>query len=211
MIQQKKKFMKLTSDLKTKKIMPIIAIAASLLIGSFVFTTNVSAEPSLNKLKATLEGQIDLMKPELETKVKALSTDTKMSMMAILAMHNRYSDKATLRQVMLEVLQEYQGIVMGLMTDSSEMVADSARRLANHRIPVGGLLPYLGLENINDERLSLLESFNDTVEGNAIKLAKAADEGDMAKAANLLAPITSGCVACHDVFRSKPGVSDLLK
>lgn len=203
--------MKLIPDLKTKKVMPIIAIAASLLIGSFVLTTNVSAEPSLNKLKATLEGQIDMMKPELETKVKALSTDTKMSMMAILAMHNRYSDKATLRQVMLEVLQEYQGIVMGLMTDSSEMVADSARRLANHRIPVGGLLPYLGLENINDERLSLLESFNDTVEGNAIKLAKAADEGDMAKAANLLAPITSGCVACHGVFRSKPGVSDLLK
>ena len=198
-------------NLKTKKVMPLISIAAALLLGSFALVSNVNAEPSLDKLKATLQGQIDLMKPELETKVKGLSTDTKMSMMAILAMHNRYSDKATLRQVMLEVLQDYQGIVMGIMTDSSEMAADSARRLANHRIPVGGLLPYLGLENINDERLSLLESFNDTVEGNSIKLAKAADAGDMAKAANLLAPITSGCVACHVVFRSKPGVSELLK
>ena len=211
MIHQNKKFMKLIPNFKAKKVMPFVSITGALLIGSFLFVSSVNAEPSLDKLKATLQSQIDLMKPELETKVKGLSTDTKMSMMAILAMHNRYSDKATLRQVMLEVLQDYQGIVMGLMTDSSEMTADSARRLANHRIPVGGLLPYLGLENINDERLSLLESFNDTVEGNSIKLAKAADEGDMAKAANLLAPITSGCVACHGVFRSKPGVSDLLK
>lgn len=211
MIHQNKKIMKFMPNLKTKKVMPLISIAAALLLGSFALVSNVNAEASLDKLKATLQGQIDLMKPELETKVKGLSTDTKMSMMAILAMHNRYSDKATLRQVMLEVLQDYQGIVMGIMTDSSEMAADSARRLANHRIPVGGLLPYLGLENINDERLSLLESFNDTVEGNSIKLAKAADAGDMAKAANLLAPITSGCVACHVVFRSKPGVSELLK
>ena len=211
MIHQNKKFMKLMPNLKSKKVMPLISITAALLIGSFVFTSSVNAEPSMDKLKATLQSQIDMMKPELETKVKGLSTDTKMSMMAILAMHNRYSDKATLRQVMLEVLQDYQGIVMGLMTDSSEMVADSARRLANHRIPVGGLLPYMGMENINDGRLGLLESFNDTVEGNSIKLAKAADNDDMAKVAELLAPITAGCVACHNVFRSKPGVSDLLK
>jgi len=211
MIQQNKKFMKLMPNLKRNKLMPFISITAALLLGSFVFVSSANAEPSLKELKATLQSQIDLMKPELQTKVKALSTDTKMSLMAILAMHNQYSNKATLRQVMLEVLQDYQGIVMGIMTDSSEMAADSARRLANHRIPVGGLLPYMGMENINDERLSLLESFNDTVEGNSIKLAKAADEGDMAKAANLLAPITSGCVACHNVFRTKPGVSDLLK
>lgn len=182
-----------------------------LLLSLLFFASSVQAEPSMDNLKATMQKQMGLMKPELQEKVKGLSTDTKMAIMAILAMHNRYSDKATLRNVMLEVLQDYQGIVMGIMTDSSELAADSARRLANHRIPIGGLLPYLGMENINDERLSILETFNDTVEGNAIKLAKAADEGDMAKAAGLLAPITSGCVACHNVFRSKPGVSDLLK
>jgi len=208
MTLQKIKFIAM---LKKQKIIPFISITAALIMSSLIFTSNVSADANLDKLKATLQGQIDLMKPELETKVKALSTDTKMSLMAILAMHNRYSDKATLRQVMLEVLHDYQGIVMGLMTDSTEMTADSARRLANHRIPVGGLLPYMGMENITDERLGLLESFNDTVEGNSIKLAKAADEGDMAKAATLLAPITQGCAACHGVFRSKPGVSDLLK
>jgi len=183
-----------------------------LLFGCYVVSSSVYAsDPTIDQLKATMQKQMNLMKPEMKQKVQGLSTDTKMSIMAILAMHNRYSDKATLRQVMLEVLQDYQGIVMGIMTDSSEMTADSARRLANHRIPMGGLLPYLGIENITDERLGILETFNDTVEGNSIKLAKAADEGNMAKAAELLAPITSGCVACHGVFRTKPGVSDFLK
>jgi cytochrome c556 len=196
---------------QNKKIIPLFTLSITLLFSSLSLVSNVSAAPSMNELKATMQKQINLMKPELQTKVKGLSTDTKMAIMAILAMHNRYSDNATLRQVMLEVLHDYQGIVTGLMTDSSELAADSARRLANHRIPIGGLLPYLGLENITNERLSLLETFNDTVEGNSIKLAKAADEGDMVKAASLLAPITSGCVACHGVFRSKPGVSDLLK
>jgi len=211
MIHQYQTVQKLIANLKIKKTSTPVSMAVIMFVISLAITSNSYAAPDMSELKATLQGQIDLMKPELQTKVKALSTDTKMSLMAILAMHNRYSEKATMRQVMLEVLQDYQGIVMGIMTDSSEMAADSARRLANHRIPVGGLLPYMGLENITDERLSVLETFNDTVEGNSIKLAKAADEGDMTKAATLLAPITSGCVACHVVFRTKPGVSDLLK
>lgn len=172
-------------------------------------TANVDSD--LASLKKVLQGQIAMMKPELQSKVEELSTDTKMSIMAILAMHNRVSDKATLRQVMLEVLSDYQSIVMGVMTDSAEMTADSARRLANHRIPVGGLLPYLGLDNVNDNKLAVLESFNDMVEGNAHKLAEAADQDDMTTAAALLGKIGSGCVGCHAVFREYPGKSDLLK
>jgi mono/diheme cytochrome c family protein len=131
--------------------------------------------------------------------------------MKILAQHSRYSDTATMRQVMTEVLSDYQSTVAGIMTENPEQTADSARRLANHRIPAGGLLPYLGMENINDERLAILEGFNDSVEGNAKKLAAAAEAGDMATAASLLGSISTGCVACHGVFRSKPGTSDLLR
>ncbi|MCU7843882.1 MAG: cytochrome c [Candidatus Thiodiazotropha sp. (ex Monitilora ramsayi)] len=182
-----------------------------MLVCSFSFISSVSAaEPSLDDLKKVLQGQIKLMKPELQEKVKGLSMDTKMSLMAILAMHNRYSQTVTLRQVMTEVLSDFQSILAGIMTDNPEQTADSARRLANHRIPVGGLLPYLGLENINDERLAVLDSFNSSVEGNALKLASAAEAGDMAKAASLVGPISSGCVACHGYFRSQPGVSELL-
>ena len=91
------------------------------------------------------------------------------------------------------------------------MAADGARRLANHRIPVGGLLPYMGMDNITDDRLAVLGGFNDSVEGNANKLADAAAAGDMGTAASLLGDITVGCVGCHQVFRSYPGKSDLLK
>jgi len=188
------------------------SIAVAMLFGGAIFASNASAaEPGMAELKKVLQSQIDLMTPELQKKVKGLSTDTKMSIMAILAMHNRYSDRATMRQVMTEVFSDFQSILTGVMTDNPEQAADSARRLANHRIPVGGLLPYLGLENITDERLALLVGFNDSVEGNALKLAAAADAGDMTKAASLVGPITAGCVACHNVFRSQPGVSDLLR
>lgn len=190
----------------------VSSVTAAVLCGSAILAANVSAaEPGMEELKKVLQGQIELMTPELQKKVKGLSTDTKMSLMAILAMHNRYSDRATMRQVMTEVFSEYQSILTGIMTDNPEQAADSARRLANHRIPVGGLLPYLGMENITDERLALLVGFNDSVEGNALKLAAAADAGDMATATSLVGPITSGCVACHGVFRSQPGVSDLLR
>jgi hypothetical protein len=189
-----------------------VYIAAVIAIGStFYAPFAVSAEPSMEELKKVLQGQIALMKPELQKKVKGLSMDTKMALMTILAMHNRYSDKVTMRQVMTEVLSDFQSILTGVMTDNPEQTADSARRLANHRIPVGGLLPYLGLENINDERLAILTGINDSVEGNALKLAAAADAGDMTKAASYIGPISSGCVACHKVFRSQPGVSDLLR
>ena len=191
---------------------PFSHAVIALFIGSSVLISGVaSADNGMSELKKVLQGQIELMKPDLQDKVKALSTDTKMSLMAILAMHSRYSDKATLRQVMLEVLADYQTMVMGIMTDSTEMTADSARRLANHRIPVGGLLPYMGMDNITDDRLAVLEGFNDSVEGNANKLADAAEAGDMGTASALLGQISSGCVGCHAVFRTLPGKSDLLK
>lgn len=188
------------------------SIAAVMVIGSACFASNaIAADDGMAELKKVLEGQIALMKPELQAKVKGLSMDTKMSLMAILAMHSRYSERATMRQVMTEVLSDFQSVMAGIMTDNPEQTSDSARRLANHRIPVGGLLPYLGMENISDERLSILNGFNDSVEGNALKLAEAAEAGDMAKAASLVGPITSGCVACHGVFRKQPGLSDLLR
>ncbi|MCU7842186.1 MAG: cytochrome c [Candidatus Thiodiazotropha sp. (ex Troendleina suluensis)] len=183
-----------------------------MLIGSTFLTSNVSAaDPGMEELKKVLQGQIELMTPELQEKVKGLSMDTKMSLMAILAMHNRYSKSVTMRHVMTEVLSDFQSILAGIMTDNPEQTADSARRLANHRIPVGGLLPYLGMENISDERLAVLDGFNTSVEGNALKLATAAEAGDMATAASLVGPISSGCVACHGVFRTQPGVSELLR
>jgi len=198
---------KLLKTIKTYSLTAAIALS----VGGAMMPTTVSADSGMDDLKKLLQSQIDMMKPELQSKVKDLSTDTKMSIMAILAMHSRVSDKATLRQVMLEVLSDYQTMTMGIMTESAEMTADAARRLANHRIPVGGLLPYLGFENITDSKLAVLESFNDSVEGNANKLAEAAEKGNMGEAAVLVGQISAGCVGCHAVFREYPGTSDLMK
>lgn len=185
-----------------------------LITGILSSSTAIAAEPDpakMKKLKGIMMHQVGMMKPELQKKVKALSPTTQKALIQILSQHTRYSDDITLRQVMHEVLSDYQSVAAGIMTDNPEQAAASARRLANHRIPAGGLLPYLGLENINDAKLAVLGTFNDSVEGEALKLATAAESGDMGSAAVHFGNISTGCVACHKVFRSKPGVSDLLR
>ena len=100
----------------------VLSTATALLLGSTMLVSSVHAgDDGLAELKKVMQSQMELMKPELQTKVKGLSTDTKMSLMAILAMHSRVSDKATMRQVMLEVMQDFQTVSMGIMTGSPEM------------------------------------------------------------------------------------------
>jgi len=199
---------------RSKYLEACVHAAATITMALFIGSSTAiaaDAQPATQNIQQIMQQQIKLMKPELQQKVKALSPATKKLLMKILSQHSRYSETATLRQVMTEVMQDYQSTVVGIMTENSEQAADSALRLANHRIPVGGLLPYLGLENINDERLAILAGFNDSVEGNAKKLAAAAEAGDMTEAASFLGPISTGCVSCHAVFRSQPGVSNLLR
>ncbi len=108
---------------------------------------------------------------------------------------------------MHEILSEYQSIASAIATDNAEQAAESARRLANHRIPKGGLLAYFPLDKVNTADLSVLPAMNTAVEGSALKLADAADKNDMAMAASYMSDIMTGCVACHQKFRGVPGVS----
>lgn len=155
--------------------------------------------------------QLQSFTPELQQKVKALSPETKAGLKQVQAGHNRPSDILTLRQVMQEILSDYQSIVAAVAVDNAAQAADSARRLANHRIPKGGLLPYFSLDQINDAALAALPGMNSQVEGSALKLAEAADKGDMATAAEFIGEIGKGCVACHQLFRGQPGVSPHIK
>ena len=193
----------------------LISMTGVILTLSMLLTDSMAAEQDMqadmNRLQKLLRDQVSLMKPELQMKVKALSPETKKILLNILSQHTRYSDSLTLRQVMHEVLSDYQSMIAGIMTDNPKLTSSSALRIANHRIPVGGLLPYLGIENINDEKLATLKSFNDSVEGKAKELAASANNGDMGKASVLAGEMASGCVGCHMVFRGQPGISDLLK
>lgn len=145
--------------------------------------------------------------PALRQKVMALSPELKATIQKLHAGHTRRAKETTLRQVMHEILSEYQSVASALATDNAEQAADAARRLANHRIPKGGLLPYFPLDKINNTDLAVLPAMNATVEGSALKLAEAADAGDMPRAASYMSDIMTGCVACHQKFRGTPGIS----
>lgn len=163
------------------------------------------------KVQKMMQEEMKLMKPDLQKQIKGLSKQTKGAIAQIYSQHTRRSKTLTLRQVMHEVQSDYQSMATGILTDNYAQAADSARRLANHRLPKGGLLPYMKAEHVVDDKLGVLVSFNDSVEGNALRLAEAADQGQMDVAAEYLGKITSGCVACHQVFRGQPGLSNRLK
>lgn len=206
---------------KTHAIKPLYKALRNTAIGmSLILSTSIAYAndntPGMDKatmmtMQKIMKSDMALMKPDLQKQVQGLSKKTKMELMKILSAHTRRSKQLTLRQVMHEVLADYQSIASGLSTDNTEQAADSARRLANHRLPLGGLIPYMAKDDVNDNRMASLVAFNDMVEGNAIRLAEAADKGNVNAAANYLGKIMEGCVACHQTFRGQPGLSGRLK
>lgn len=154
-----------------------------------------------------MQQQMALMTPELVQKANALSPEIKKFLMHVALRHERRSDKLTLVQVMHEIMAEHNLIGTAIATDNGPMAADAARRLALHRLPKGGMLPYLPIDKVTNEGLAVLPSMEVAVEGNAQKLAEAAENGDMAAAARFFGDMTSGCVACHAHFRGQPGAS----
>lgn len=156
---------------------------------------------------AMMQRQMSIMTPELRARIQALSPETRATLRQIFGAHTRLSETATLRQVMVEILSDLQGVVAGLAMGNGEQAALAARAVANHRIPRGGILPYLAPEQVNDDLVSSLSTFNAQVEGNALHLAEAAEAGDLSRAAGYLEEISLGCIGCHDLFRGRPGVS----
>lgn len=180
-----------------------------LLAGSFASFGLMAAEPpqSAPPMPAEMQNMVKMYTPEMRQKVMALSPELKGTIQKLHAGHTRRAKETTLRQIMHEILSEYQSIASALATDNAEQASEAARRLANHRIPKGGLLPYFALNQVNNTDLSVLPTMNTIVEGSALKLAEAADAGDLPKAASYMSDIMTGCVACHQKFRGVPGIS----
>lgn len=180
-----------------------------LLAGSFASFGLVAAETpqSTAPMPAEMQNMVKMYTPEMRQKVMALSPELKATIQKLHAGHTRRAKETTLRQVMHEILSDYQSIASALATDNAEQASEAARRLANHRIPKGGLLPYFPLSQVNNNDLGVLPAMNTAVEGSALKLADAADAGDMPKAASYMSDIMTGCVACHQKFRGVPGIS----
>lgn len=168
-----------------------------------------AAEPPKNgaQVPAEMQNMMKVYSPELRQKVMALSPELKGTIQKLHAAHPRRAKETNLRQIMHEILSEYQSIASAVATDNAEQAAEAARRLASHRIPKGGLLAYFPVDKVNNNDMAVLPAMNTAVEGSALKLAEAADAGDMAKAASYMSDIMTGCVACHQKFRGVPGIS----
>lgn len=190
------------------------ALLTPLLLAASLASSGLMAAEPANKAQAQMPAEMqNMMKaysPELRKKVMALSPQLKATIQELHAGHPRRAKETTLRQIMHEILSEYQNIASAVATDNAEQAADAARRLAGHRIPKGGLLAYFPLDKVNDADLSVLPAMNEAVEGSALKLAEAADAGDMPRAAAYMSDIMAGCVACHQKFRTTPGASAYL-
>lgn len=190
------------------------AVAAAMLISSALFGQASAQAPSPQEMqrgKEFMQKSMGMMKPELLEKAKALPPEIQQFLLKVAIKHSRHSATLTMRQVMQEILADYQATAAAIATDNGELAADAARRIADHRLPRGGMLPYLPLEKINGKDLGVLPAMEDAVEGSARRLAAAAEKGDMATAAAQFGTMTSGCVSCHTYFRGQPGVSERLK
>jgi len=184
-----------------------ILLTPLILAGSLASSGLSAAEPPKGAapMPAEMQQMMKTYKPELRQKVMALSPELKgTNPETACGPYAARQGETTLRQVMHEILSEYQSIASALATDNAEQAAEAARRLANHRIPKGGLLPYFALNQVTDNDLGVLPAMNDIVEGSALKLADAADAGDMPRAASYMSDIMTGCVACHQKFRGVP-------
>lgn len=192
----------------------LAAAAAAFLVSAIVSAPASAQAPSAQELqrgKDFMQKSMGMMKPELLEKAKALPPEIQQFLLKIAIKHSRHSNTLTMRQAMQEILADYQAVAAAIATDNGELAADAARRIADHRLPRGGMLPYLPLEKINGRDLGVLPAMEDAVEGSARRLAAAADKGDMVMAAQQFGTMTSGCVACHAHFRGQPGVSPLIK
>jgi hypothetical protein len=158
-----------------------------------------------------MQKQMSIMTPDLVEQANALSPPIKQFLMNVLLKHPRQSDTLTLRQVMQEILADYQAVGAAIAVDNHALAADAARRIADHRLPRGGMLPYLPRDKVTTKELSVLPAMEQAVEGGARSIAAAADKGDMVAAAQHFGTMTSGCVACHAHFRGQPGISPRLR
>lgn len=123
---------------------------------------------------------------------------------------HKFEERFTARQVMQQLLADYQSIGSALAMDNGLQAAENARRLIDHPSPVGHVYPYVPLERITAANFAALPAMYEAVFGNARRLAEAAEAGDLPRAGQLYGEILQGCIACHRVFRGTPGVSASL-
>ena len=165
--------------------------------------------PSIEKTSADAPKQ-HKMSPEFQAQVKKLPPEFVQQFKKMTAKHTRYSEDATARQVMMELLSDVQCTTAGLMVENGEMAADCAVRASRHRWPKGHLMAYVKLEQINVDSLSTLPKINEQVEGGLERVAGMALKKDFVSAGAEMGKVLSGCSSCHNLFRFGKGDSPYI-
>lgn len=165
--------------------------------------------PSIEKTSADAPKQ-HKMSPEFQAQVKKLPPEFIQQFKKMTAKHTRYSEDATARQVMMELLSDVQCVTAGLMVENGEMAADCAIRASRHRWPKGHLLAYVKLEQINADSLAALPKINGTVEGGLERVAELALNKNFPGAGAEMGKVLEGCSNCHNLFRFGKGDSPYI-
>ncbi|MDP2792966.1 MAG: hypothetical protein Q8O25_02610 [Sulfurisoma sp.] len=195
----------------------VAAVAAIAVLGATAVGSVFAAEeakapanghkyPSIEKTSADAPKQFKMSK-EFMGQVQKLPPEFVQQFKKMTAKHTRYSEEATARQVMMELLSDVQCVTAGLMVENGEMAADCAIRASRHRWPKGHLLAYVKLDQINVDSLSALPKVNETVEGGLERTAEFAIKKDFVSAGAEMGKVLSGCSTCHSLFRFGKGES----
>jgi hypothetical protein len=172
-------------------------------------SANSHKYPSIEKTSADAPKQ-HKMSPEFQAQVKKLPPEFIQQFKKMTAKHTRYSEDATARQVMMELLSDVQCVTAGLMVENGEMAADCAVRASRHRWPKGHLLAYVKLEQINADSLAALPKINATVEGGLERVAEMALSKNFPGAGAEMGKVLEGCSNCHNLFRFGKGDSPYI-
>lgn len=187
-----------------------IAIVAAIAVLGAAASSNAHAQalqyPSKEKTSADMPKQYKMTK-EFQEAVSKLPPEFIQQFKKMTSKHTRYSEDATARQVMMEILSDTQCVIANLMIENGEGAADCAMRASAHRWPKGHLLAYVRLEQINVESLSALPNINGMVEVGLEKVADLAIKKDFAGASAEMGNVLRGCATCHAMFRFDKGTS----
>ncbi|MBI4754641.1 MAG: hypothetical protein HY778_04305 [Betaproteobacteria bacterium] len=165
--------------------------------------------PSVEKTSADTPKKYKMSKEFMEA-VGKLSPEFLEQFKKMTSKHTRFSEDATARQVMMELLSDTQCVTTMLMVENGEMAADCALRASAHRWPKGHLLAYVQLNQINVDSLGALPGINELVEKGLERVADMAMKKDFISAGAEMGNVLKGCATCHALFRFDKGTSKYI-
>lgn len=191
-----------------------IAVLGASSIGTVYAGPEKPADPKYPSLWKTSEDHVAWqyeLTPEFKAAVDKLPKEFLQQFKNMTKKHDRFSNEATARQVMHEILSDVQCVISGISIENAEMTADCAVRASAHRWPRGHLLAYVQLHQVNVESLSALPKINEMVEVGLEKVGELALKKDFIAAGEAMGGVMKGCATCHAMFRFDPGTSKYIK